>query len=177
VKDYQEAMVMLEKRMEEALNGQVNAELFASYLYYSASAYFESMKFPGFAHWMRAQAMEEVGHAQRIYDHIVKSGGRVTLRQVDGPPTEWPSPLAVIEAAYGHEVKVTGMIHGLVELATEIGDTKTHGFLQWFVEEQEEEEEQTDELVNRIKAMGDSRDDLLVLDGEVGAREIKAFWK
>lgn len=168
---------MINDKMVKALNEQLNAELYASYLYYSASAYFESAGLSGFAQWMRAQVMEEIGHAQRFYDHIVERGGDVELLQIDKPPKDWDTPLDAIKAAYGHERKVTGMINDLVDMAIELKDHASNNFLQWFVEEQVEEEEQTGDLVSKLELGKGSPRVLLMLDEKLGARPIKAFWQ
>jgi len=161
---------MLSERMQEALNRQVNAEFYASYLYLSMSTYFEEKNLPGFANWMRVQAQEEVTHAMRIYNHIVERGGRVKLAAIDAPPTEWDSPLDAFRAAYGHERKVTGMINDLVDMAVEEKDHASNAMLQWFVTEQVEEEQQTNGYVRMLELAGESPHALLMLDRELGAR-------
>ncbi len=168
---------MIDKKMVKALNKQLNAELYASYLYYSASAYLESINFGGFAHWMRAQAMEEIGHAQRFYNHIVERGGDVKLEKIEQPQKKWKSLLETVKAAYDHEVKVTGMINKLVDLAQKEKDHATFNFLQWFVMEQVEEEEQTSELIAKLEMIGDSVGSILMYDKKMGERPIKAFWQ
>ena len=90
---------MLGKKMEKALNEQVNAEMYSSYLYLSMEAYFQSLSLKGFANWMRCQAQEEMFHAIKMYDHIIERGGKVTLTAIEGPATAWESPLAVFEDA------------------------------------------------------------------------------
>ena len=165
---------MIGKKMEEALNGQVNAELYSSYLYLSMSAYFESLKLRGFANWMRVQAQEEVVHAMKIYDHIIERGGRVILRPVEAPPTEWDSPLAVFEQVYSHEQKVTGLINDLVDLATSENDPATKSFLQWFVDEQAEEEDSANQVLQKLKLVGEAPDGLFMIDGELAEREFSA---
>ena len=107
---------MLSDRMQKALNGQVNAELYSSYLYLSMNAYFKSVNLDGFANWMFAQAQEELMHAMKIYEFINQRGGRVLLATVEAPPTEWDSPLAVFEETLRHEQKVTGLINDLIDL-------------------------------------------------------------
>ena len=101
---------MINKEMEKALNGQVNAELYSAYLYLSMAAYFESEDLSGFANWMRVQFQEEQFHAMKLYDYIIERGGKVLLQAIDKPPSEWDSPLAVFEATLEHEQKVTGLI-------------------------------------------------------------------
>jgi ferritin len=156
--------------MQDALNGQCNAELYSSYLYLSMSGYFQNINLGGFATWMRVQAQEELVHAVKFYDFVHERGGRVLLRPIEGPPTEWDSPLAAFEAAYAHEQKVTGLINDLVELALEERDHATNIFLQWFVTEQVEEEDSANEVVQKIKLMGDARGGLFMLDRELGQR-------
>jgi len=161
---------MISEKMQEALNGQMNAELYSSYLYLSMSAYFQDINLGGFANWMRVQAQEELVHAMKFYDFVNERGGRVVLKAVEGPPIEWDSPLAVFEAAYKHETKVTGLINELVELALAEHDHATNIFLQWFVTEQVEEEDSANEVVQKIKLMGDAQGGLFMLDQELGQR-------
>ena len=162
---------MLSKKMQDALNGQINAEMFSSYLYLAMSAYFESINMSGMAGWMRAQAAEEEMHAMKIFDFIGDRGGRVTLSAIDAPQTEWKSPLAAFQAAYEHEQKVTGLINGLVELAGKENDPATNIFLQWFVTEQVEEEKTADDIVQKLKMVQDQPGPLYMLDKELGARK------
>ncbi len=161
---------MIGKNMQEALNKQLNAELYSAYLYLSMSANFESANLPGFATWMRAQAQEEVGHAMRIYNFVVERLGKVVLTGVEGPPAQWDSPLAAFEDAFKHEQEVTGMIDELVALAEAEKDNASATFLQWFVTEQVEEESSVDEVVQKLKLAGDAPSALLVLDGLLGQR-------
>jgi ferritin len=161
---------MVNKKIEGALNQQVNAELYSSYLYLSMSAYFQSINLPGFANWMRVQAQEELVHAMKFYDFINERGARVMLQQVKAPPAAWSSPLDVFENTYKHEQKVTGLINDLVNLAVGERDHATNIFLQWFVTEQVEEEASADEVVQKLKLVGDDSGGLFMLDGEMGQR-------
>jgi ferritin len=165
---------MLSKKMKEALNKQINAELFSSYLYFSMAAYFYAENFPGFANWMRIQEHEERIHATKFYDYIVARNGRVNLLPIEGPQVEWESPLAAFEDSYKHEQKVTGLIHKLTDLALSEGDHATHSFLKWFVDEQVEEEANVDAVVQDLRRAGDSQQLLFMLDRELGARTPEA---
>ena len=161
---------MISKKMEEALNGQVNAELYSAYLYLSMESYFKSLNLNGFAGWMRVQTQEEAAHAMKIYDFINERGGRAILKAIEGPETEWDSPLAVFEAVYVHEQKVTGLINDLVDLAIKEKDHATNTFLQWFVNEQVEEESSADEVVQQLKMMENAPGGMFMLDRELGQR-------
>ena len=161
---------MLNKKMEKALNDQLNAEMYSSYLYLSMAAYFQSINLSGFSTWMRVQTQEEMVHAMKFYDFINERGGRVALGQIEGPPTEWESPLDAFEAALEHEQKVTGLINTLMDLALEGRDHATQIFLQWFVTEQVEEEDSANEVIQKIKLMGDAQGGLFMIDRELGQR-------
>ena len=161
---------MIKEKIQDALNKQINAELYSSYLYLSMSAFFESINLKGCANWMRVQTQEELVHAMKFYDYLIERGGKVILSSIESPPTEWPSPLAIFEQAYQHEQKVTGLINGLVDLAIAEKDHATNNFLQWFVSEQVEEEASADEVVQKIKLMGDARGGIFMLDRELAQR-------
>ncbi len=161
---------MIDEKMQEALNKQLNAEVYSAYLYLSMSAYFQSVNLDGFANWMRVQAQEELAHALKFYDYVNERGGRVILQPVEAPPSEWDSPLAVFENVYEHEQKVTGLINKLVDLAVEARDHATNNFLQWFVSEQVEEEASADEVVQKLKLVGDGPGGLFMIDRELAQR-------
>jgi len=161
---------MLKKAIQDAFNKQLNAELFSSYLYVSMSAYLESANLKGMANWMRTQAQEEMQHAMKFYDFVNGRSGRVLLTQIEGPKTEWDSPLAVFEDTYKHECKVTGLINELVDLAIKEKDHAANAFLQWFVTEQVEEEASALEIAEKLKLVGDRGGALFMLDKELGQR-------
>ena len=161
---------MLNKRLEEALNRQLNAELYSAYFYLSMSAYFRNTGLDGFARWMQVQAMEEMNHVMKFYDFICDRGGRVVMHPIEGPPSDWDSPLAVFEATVAHEERVTGLINDLVNLAVEEKDHATNNFLQWFVSEQVEEEASANEAAQKLRLVDQSQGGLFMLDRELGAR-------
>jgi ferritin len=162
---------MLSKKMEKALNEQVNAEFHSAYVYLSLAAYFESRNLDGFAHWMEAQAEEEVGHAMKFYNYINSRNGRVLLTRSEGPRTDWASPLEGFTTALDHERMISGRINDLVDLANKENDHASHQFLMWFVSEQVEEEESVGRIVEKLKLIGDSPSGLYMMDRELGARK------
>ena len=161
---------MLSEKMQDAINGQLNAELYSSYLYLSMNAYFKSINLDGFANWMYSQAQEELTHAMKFYDFINQRGGRVNLLQIEAPPAQWNSPQAVFEATLEHEQKVTGLINELVELALSEHDHASNIFLQWFVTEQVEEEESVTAVLEQLKLMGEAKGGLFMIDRELAKR-------
>ena len=161
---------MIKKKVLDALNKQVNAELYSAYMYLSMEAYFQSINLSGFANWMRCQTQEEVFHAMKIYDFINERGGRVTLKPIDGPPINWKSPLDVFNETYKHEQLVTSLINKLVDLSIKESDHATNTFLQWFVTEQVEEEAAADEIVQKLKLIGKDGSGLFMMDQEMAQR-------
>jgi len=163
---------MLTDKMQDALNEQINAEIYSAYLYYAMEAYFQSQGLSGCAHWMQWQAIEEMSHGHKFVSFVNERGGRVKLAPIAGPPTEWDSPLAAFEAAYQHEVKVSALINKLVDLAQAERDHATHNFLQWFVGEQVEEEASAGGVVQKLKLAASSPGGLFMVDRELGQRPI-----
>ena len=161
---------MLNKKIQDAFNSQLNFELYSAYLYLSMSAYFDDMNFSGFASWMRVQAQEELTHVMKFYNFIVERRGRAIMTAIDAPPTSWDSPLDAFEVAYKHECGVSAMINELVNLAIEQKDHPANAFLQWFVNEQVEEESSTDQVVQQLKLMADAPGGLFMLNRELAAR-------
>lgn len=161
---------MLEKKMEKAINDQINAELYSAYLYLSMAAYFESTNLKGFSSWMRVQTMEEQAHAKKFYDFVNERGGRVILSAIEAPPAEWESPLAAFENVLEHEQLVTGRINDLVNLAQELKDHASNSFLQWYVDEQVEEEATASEIIQSLKLTQNDSSGLFMIDRELGQR-------
>jgi ferritin len=162
---------MLNKKMADALNNQLNLELSSAYIYLSMAGHFAGTNLPGLAAWMKAQAGEEVKHAMKFFNFITDRGGRVVLASVEGPETSWASPQAAFAQAYKHEQKVTASINKLVDLARAEGDHAAEVFLAWFVTEQVEEEASASAIVEKFKLAGDNPGALLMLDHELGKRE------
>jgi len=165
-----EIKMVIEEKMQEAINKQINREFYSAYLYLSMSAYFESTNLKGFSHWMRAQAKEEVGHAMKLYDYLNERGGRVILSEIESPQSEWESPLAAFGHTYEHEKKVTEMINNLVNLAKSENDHAAETSLQWFVNEQIEEESSSNEILQKLKLIKDSPSELYMLDRKLAER-------
>ena len=161
---------MLNSKIEDAFNKQLNAELYASYLYLSMSADFEAKNMRGMSRWMKMQSQEEYGHAMKFYGQLIERGGRIKLTSIDAPKPEWATVLAAFEDAYKHECKVTGMIHDMMNLAISEKDHAAVVFLQWFVKEQVEEEGSVLEIVDQLKMIGDAPGPLFMLDHHLGQR-------
>ena len=161
---------MMDEKMVKAINDQMNAELYSSYLYLSMAAYFDSIGLKGCSSWMRVQAMEEQAHTKKFYDFLVARGGRVVLSEIKAPQSDWKSPLAVFEHVLEHEQLVTGLINNLVDLSIELKDHATNSFLKWYVDEQVEEEENADGILQNFKLNADNPGGLFMIDKELAVR-------
>ena len=165
----------MNKKVLQALNDQVQAELNAFYTYLSMSAWLEANDWPGFAGWMRTHSEEEQTHAMKIYDFINERKGVVELKAIDQPPTEFHSVREVFEAALSHEEKVTAMINRIYKLAQEEGDYPTELLMQWYITEQVEEEKIVEDALVLIKrANNDPFQMLYVQDMIVNAQAAEA---
>lgn len=161
---------MISDKMLKAINKQINAELYSSYLYLAMAAWFRAQTLDGFAKWLEVQVKEENSHAMKFYAHVFDRGGAVQLEAIEKPQTKWASPLAVFKAVAEHEAKVTALINGLVAKASEEKDYASLEFLQWFVKEQVEEEANAAQIVARLGMAGESKGALLMLDHQLGKR-------
>ncbi len=161
---------MLSKKIEEALNAQLNAEMWSAYLYMSMAAYCHANGNQGMGHWFEVQFQEEQDHAKILFNYIIQRGGRVELKAIAAVPTEWKSPLDVYESALAHEHKVTGLINNLFALTTAENDYATQSMLKWFVDEQVEEEENAQNIIDNLRMIKDNGYGLYMLDKELSAR-------
>ncbi len=161
---------MLNKKIEKALNEQINAEFYSAYMYLSMAAYLESMNLSGFSNWMKVQFEEEQFHAMKFYDYVLERGGEIKLKAIDKPPHKWKDIIEVFEATLEHEREVTKMINDLVDLAISEKDHATVNFLQWFVDEQVEEEASVEELLSQLKLVEGKGSGLFMLDREAKQR-------
>ncbi len=161
---------MLSKRMEQALNDQINAEIWSAYLYLSMSAYFDSKNLPGFANWMKIQWQEELTHANKFFDYINERGGRVILQPINAVKTEWKDTLEVFQETLEHERHVSGLINKLADIAVEEKDHATNNVLQWFIKEQVEEEAVAEDIVNQLILIDGFGHGILMLDREFKTR-------
>ena len=161
---------MLKEKMQEALNEQINKEIYSSYLYLSMSAYAQSLGLPGVAHWMKLQAQEELTHANKFFDYVHERNGKVILKPIDGVDTEFGNVIELFERVLEHEEYVTSLVNGLVDTAIELSDHATRSFLMWFVDEQVEEEANVGEIIDQLKMVEGKGQGLFMIDKEMAAR-------
>ncbi len=168
---------MIKENIEKSINEQINAELYSAYLYLSMAADFADKGYEGMEQWMRAQAREEKEHTMRFFDYLQERGGRIKLEAIEKPKEEWESPLEAFEEALEHEKYVTERINEMADMAEKEKDRATLNMLQWFIDEQVEEEDSTENIVNKLKMVKDSPSGLMMLDSKLGERPTESVEK
>lgn len=161
---------MINENARKVINEQINKELYSAYLYLSMSAYFSDIGLLGFANWMRVQTQEEQAHAMLMYDFLINRGAKVVLTAIDAPQNDWKSPLHVMETALSHEVYVTGLINNIITVAEDVKDRATISYMNWFIDEQVEEEANAQDIISKLKLIGDDKSALYLLDKDLSAR-------
>ncbi len=165
---------MLDKKVVDLLNQQVNKEFYSAYLYLDFSNFFYDEGLDGFGNWYKIQAQEERDHAMLILQYLQNNGEKVVLEAIDKPSVEITDAKSVLKAGLEHEQYVTSLIHTIYEAAHSVKDFRTMQFLDWFVKEQGEEENNADTLVKKFELFGDDPKSLYMLDNELSARVYSA---
>ncbi len=161
---------MLSKKLEAALNAQINAEFWSAYLYLSMASHFAADGKPGFANWFQIQFKEEQDHAIKFFNYVIERGGKVELKPIKDVPNSWTSPLNAFEDTLKHEQVVTGYINDLVTLAKDEKDYATESMLKWFVDEQVEEEATAQGYIDALRMIKDNGFGIYTLDKELQSR-------
>ena len=165
---------MINSKLQDALNAQINAELWSAYLYLSMSYHFANAGMPGVANWFKVQNKEEMDHATILMDYLTARDGRVQLQAIEGVKTSWATLSEAFEDTLAHEQKVTALINNLYALATEEHDYATRTKLDWFINEQVEEEENVRGIIDTLRLIGDNGSGLYSFDREMATRTYTA---
>ena len=160
----------ISKTMQDAINEQINKELFSSYLYLAMSAEFEAHNLGGFAAWLRVQFQEEQEHAMKFYDYLLERGGSVHLKAIAQPAFTFTTNLEAFKKVAEHEAFITASIYKLYEVAMAEHDYATQILLQWYITEQVEEEKNAAEVVASLERIDAHDTAVYVLDHQMGKR-------
>ncbi len=161
---------MLNKKIAELINEQINKELYSGYLYLDFANYYADEGLDGFAHWYEIQAQEERDHALMMRRYLIDNGVRVTFGEIAKPDKIFKDHSAPLEAGYAHEQLVTSLINNIYAEAAVIHDYKTMQFLDWFIKEQGEEETNAEGLLKKMQLFGHDAKGLYALNQELAAR-------
>ena len=165
---------MINEKVLDVLNSQINKEFYSAYLYLAISAYFDEIGLYGFSNWTKVQAREEVDHGMILFDYIVDRNGQVKLDKIDSPEKSFQNPMQVFEKILNHEKYVTESINCVAEMSDDECDLATREFIDWYISEQVEEEANARNVIKKLKIFGDEKASLFELDRELGEREYKS---
>ena len=161
---------MVSRKMTDAVNGQINKEIYSAYLYLAMAASAEASGFRGAAVWLKVQYHEEMVHAMKFYEYLMDQGAPVRLMAIEEPPSTFASLLEIFTKSLEHEQFVTKSINGLMELAIAEKDHATQALLDWYVTEQVEEEKNATEILQTLRMIGNNTSALYLYDKELGTR-------
>ncbi len=161
---------MMNPKVHELLNSQINKEFYSAYLYLEISNYFEERGLDGFANWYMVQAQEERDHAMLFYTYLQNNNAKVTLEAIAKPDVKLEKDMDALQASLNHELYVTSLINDIYAAAYEVKDFRTMQFLDWFVKEQGEEEENATDLISKMELFGSDPKSLYMLNQELGTR-------
>ena len=167
-------MDMLDAKVSELLNQQVNKEFFSAYLYLDISNYYEEVGLDGFANWFKIQAQEERDHAMLFYQYMHNNSVKVTLEAIEKPGLSFHDNMEPLKETLSHEQYVTSLIHNIYAAAFEVKDFRTMQFLDWFIKEQGEEETNANDLFYQMNLFGADPKSLYMLNSELGTRTYAA---
>ena len=165
---------MLDKKVAELLNTQINKEYYSAYLYLDFSVYYEEEGLDGFANWYKIQAQEERDHAMLFLQYLQNNGEKVILDAIAKPDKELKDKMDPLQAALEHERYVTSLIHDIYEVAYDKKDFRTMQFLDWFVKEQGEEEKNAEDMIKKMELFGSDAKGLYMLNSEMASRVYSA---
>ena len=161
---------MLNEKLTQALSEQVNAEYYSAYLYLAMSAAANQFGLKGAANWLFVQAQEEMAHGTHIYEYILEHGAAPTFAEIKKPQTTFANIQEIFEMTLSHEQEVTRRINAIATLAMQEFDHACYQFMMWYVNEQVEEEANAQEILDKLRLIGDDKGGLLPLDNEFAAR-------
>ncbi len=160
---------MINEKLQEAFNDQINKELYSEYLYLAMKVYFQEQNLQGFVNWFDVQIQEEHAHAMGMFNYLNERGGSIKLEAIEKPVVEGDCPLTIFEHVLRHEEFVTSRINALMDVAEEVRDRAALSFLDWYLKEQVEEESNVSGVLATLRLIGDDKKALLMLDKDLAA--------
>lgn len=159
---------MITTDMAMELQRQLQREISSAYAYYALSTFFSSKSLDGFATWAKAQAGEELAHADKFRSHLLERNASIDLLDIQAPQATFTNPLNAFQHALALEEAITESIINLARLAEEKRDVLTRSFLNWFLDEQVEEVSQLQTICDRLSLIREDGSAILFLDQELG---------
>lgn len=161
---------MINEKLQNAFNDQINKELYSEYLYLAMKTYFMEQNLMGFVNWFDCQVQEEHAHAIGMFNYLNERGGKIELLPIDKPEFSGKTPLEIFEEVLKHEQYVTSRINTVYDVAEEVRDRAAMKFLDWYIDEQVEEEASVSGVLATLRLIGDDKNALLLLDKDLATR-------
>lgn len=158
---------MLNDKVKELLNEQINKEFYSGYLYLSMSAYLDQIGLHGFANWTKVKAKNEIDHGMTLFEYLADRNSTIKLMSIECPVLTFDNVFDVFEKIYNHEKSITKSIYKIAYLSIEESDFATKNFINWYVTEQVEEEKTSLDILKKMKLFGDEKSSLFLLDKEM----------
>ena len=165
---------MINEKLQEAFNDQINKEFYSEYLYLAMKVYFQELNLQGFVNWFDVQVQEEHAHAMGMLNYLNERGGKIDLRAIEKPELEGTCPLTMFEQVLRHEEYVTSRINHVMDVAEEVKDRAAMHLLDWYIKEQVEEEANVGGVLATLRLIGDDKKALLILDKDLATRTFVA---
>ena len=165
---------MINEKLQEAFNDQINKEFYSEYLYLAMKVYFQELNLQGFVNWFDVQVQEEHAHAMGMFNYLNERGHKVDLRAIEAPVVDGSTPLEIFEQVLKHEEYVTSRINEMADVADEVKDRAALKFLDWYINEQVEEEANVSGVLATLKLIGEDKNALLLLDKDLATRTFVA---
>lgn len=162
---------MISDKIKDILNEQINKEFYSAYLYLAMSAYFSEIGLYGFSHWTKIQSREEIDHGMILFEYVLNRKSQVRLKSLESPSLDLNGPLDVFEQIYKHERAITASIDCVASLSEGECDLATRNFIDWYLKEQTEEEASVLRIISKLKAFGEEKSALYLIDRELSSRE------
>lgn len=156
---------MLNKKVEDICNRQVDREGYSSNLYLAMASWAENNGMAGIASWLYVQSDEERLHMLKFIKYINERGGKAIVPAFKKPVSEFKDVEDVFKQVLKHEEFVTASINEIVQVTIEVKDYTTQNFLQWFVNEQIQEEASAHAILDKLRLVG--KNNLYLFDRDI----------
>ena len=129
---------MVSKKIEKALNNQIELEAQSSFTYLAMASWADVNGYENSAKFLYAQSAEERDHMLKLFSYINDAGGHALAPKVTPKNDSYKSLEELFKETLKNEQTVTKSINDLVDLCLKEKDHSTHNFLQCYVAERKE---------------------------------------
>jgi ferritin len=165
----------MNKRIEAALNDQIQKESSSSQFYLAMASWAENSGLNGTARFMYHHSDEERFHMLKLIKFVNERGGKAVVPAIEQPPQQYNSLEHIFQLLLEHEQMVTKSINEVVDACLQEKDYSTHNFMQWYVSEQLEEEALARNVLDKLHLIGNDKGGLYLFDRDMEQMATKAI--